>query len=125
MSNNLNNEKKSFEGVKAAYKAIDEKKGIDIVILDISEISVIADYFVIASASNSNQLSALADAVEEKMYKEAGLRLHHAEGLRTNSWVLLDFGDIIVHLFNKEDREFYNIERIWGDAKFVELDSLK
>lgn len=121
----LSNEKKSFEGVKAAYKAIDDKKGIDIVVLDISEISVIADYFVIASAANSSQIKALADVVEEKLYKEAGYRLHHAEGFQTNSWILLDFGDIIVHLFNKEDREFYNIERIWGDAKFIETDDLK
>lgn len=118
-------EKKSFDGVKVAYKALDDKMGIDIVVLDISEISVIADYFVIASASNPNQIKALADEVEEKLYKEAGYRLHHAEGFQTKSWILLDFGDIVVHLFNKEDREFYNIERIWGDAKFVDEDKLK
>lgn len=121
----MSSKKSSFDGLKVAYKALDDKMGIDIVALDISEISVIADYFIIASASNSSQLKAMADEVEEKLYKEAGFRLNHAEGFQTKSWILLDFGDIVVHLFNKEDREFYNIERIWGDAKFVELDKLK
>ncbi len=108
----------SFDGVKAAYKALDDKKGTDINILDIREISVISDYFVIAGGNSPTQLKAMADAVEEELYK-VGFRLNHSEGFQTKTWILLDFGDIVVHLFNKEDREFYNIERIWGDAKFI------
>ncbi|MBQ8941533.1 MAG: ribosome silencing factor [Firmicutes bacterium] len=117
-------EKNIFEAVKAAYKGLDDKLAIDIKVLDISELSPIADYFVIASGSNSNQIKAMADSVEEALYK-AGFRLNHSEGMQTGSWILLDFGDIIVHLFNEEDRGFYSLERIWGDAKEVSSDELK
>lgn len=114
-----------FSGVKVAYKALDDKLAMDITVLEIAPISVIADYFVIASASNSNQLKAMADNVEEQLYK-AGFPLNHSEGIQFNSnWILLDFGDIVVHLFNKDDREFYSIERIWGDAKVINEDDLK
>lgn len=114
----------SFEGAKIAYKALDDKLGIDISVLDIREVSVIADYFVIASGSNSNQLKAMADEVEEQLFK-AGFKLNHSEGFQSKVWILLDFGDIVVHLFDKENRDFYNIERIWGDAKFIDEDRLK
>ena len=117
-------EKNVFEGVKAAYKGLDDKLAKDIKVLEIKEISPIADYFVIASGNNSNQIKAMADSVEENLYK-AGFRLNHSEGMQTGSWILLDFGDIIVHLFNDEDREFYSLERIWGDAKEVSTDELK
>lgn len=121
----MSNEKKSFDAVKIAFKALDDKMAIDIRVIDISEVSVIADYFVIASANNSNQLRAMAYETEEKLYKQLGVKLNHAEGFQTNSWILLDFGDVVIHLFNKEDREFYNIERIWGDAKFITEEELK
>lgn len=114
----------TFIGAKTAYKALDDKMGLDINVLDIREISVIADYFVIASGNNPSQLKAMADEVEEQLYK-AGFKLNHSEGFQTKSWILLDFGDIVVHLFNKEDREFYNIERIWGDAKFIAPEKLQ
>lgn len=117
-------DKNIFEGVKAAYKGLDDKLAKDIKVLDIREISPIADYFVIASGSNSNQIKAMADSVEEALYK-SGFRLNHSEGMQTGSWILLDFGDIIVHLFNDEDREFYSLERIWGDAKEVSIEDLK
>lgn len=113
-----------FEGVKAAYKGLDDKLAKDIKVLEISELSPIADYFVIASGTNSNQIKAMADSVEEELYK-VGFRLNHSEGMQTGSWILLDFGDIIVHLFNEEDRDFYSLERIWGDAKEISLDELK
>jgi len=119
------NEQRYYRAVKTAYKALDEKMGIDIQVIDIREVSVIADYFIIASANNSNQLKAMASEVEEKLYKEEGIKLNHSEGMQSDSWVLLDFGDIVIHLFNKEDREFYNIERIWGDAKFISESELK
>ena len=106
-----------FEAVKVAYKALEDKFAIDIKVLDIKKISSVADYFIIASASNPNQLRAMTDEVDEQLYK-VGFRLNH-------SWILLDFGNIVVHLFNKEDRDFYNLERLWGDAKIVSEDDLK
>jgi ribosome-associated protein len=112
-----------FNGVKAAYKALDDKLAEDINVLDIHEVSVLSDYFLIASGNNPNQLKAMADSVEEALYK-SGFRLNHSEGFQTKTWILLDFGDIVVHLFNKEERDFYNIERIWGDAKFIQKESL-
>ena len=114
-----------FEAVKVAYKALDDKMGIDIKVIDISNLSPIADYFVIASASNSSQLRALADTVEEELHKKCNIEKTHIEGMQTKSWILLDFKDIIVHLFNEEDREFYNIERIWADADIVNENLLK
>lgn len=114
----------TFEGAKVAYKALDDKLAIDIRVLEIKNISSLADYFVIASGNNPNQLRAMADEVDEQLYK-AGFRLKHSEGMSSNSWVLMDFGDIVVHLFNKDDRGFYNIERIWGDAKEITEDELR
>lgn len=116
----------SLEGAKLAYAALEDKLAIDIRVLDISKISTLSDYFVIASGSNSNQLKAMADAVDEKLFK-AGFTLKHTEGIQTHnrSWVLMDFGDIVVHLFHKDDREFYSLERIWGDARELNDDELK
>lgn len=116
---------KIFEAVKVAFNAIDDKMGVDIKVLDISEISPIADYFIIASATNSSQLRALAEYVEEELHKKCNIEKIHSEGTQTKSWILLDFNDIIVHLFNQEDREFYNLERIWADAKEIALETLK
>ena len=117
--------KNSLEGAKLAYLALDDKLAEDIRVLDISKISTLCDYFVIASVSNSNQLKDMADAVDEKLYK-AGFVLKHTEGIQTHNrnWVLMDFGDIVVHLFHKDDREFYSLERIWGDARELTVDEL-
>lgn len=104
---------------RIAYQAMNDKKGEDIRIIDISEVSVIADYFVICSASNTNQIRALVDAVEEAMYK-AGYETAQKEGNQNSSWVLMDFKDIIVHIFSKEDRLFYDLERIWRDGKVID-----
>ncbi len=106
--------------IQTAYRALEEKKGEDIRILDISRISVIADYFVIVSGSSSNQIDALVEHVEEKMHQE-GFSLRQREGYRQGGWVLLDFGDIIVHVFDRESRSFYNLEHIWSDAGEVQL----
>ena len=103
-----------------AYRALEDKKGEDIRILDISNVSIIADYFVIASGSNTNQLLAMCDDVQEKLHK-AGLDLRQMEGNRSSSWILLDYGDIIIHLFSRDDRLFYDLERIWGDGKEVDI----
>ena len=99
---------------------LDAKKAQDIVILDIAEKSGFADYFVIADAPNSRLVDALADEAEDVMAKE-GEALHHREGLGDSGWVLLDFGDIIVNLFTKAQREHYNIEKVWADCNSVEF----
>ncbi len=114
----------TFVAAKTAYKALDDKLAIDIKVLEIKGISSLADYFVIASGNNPNQLRAMADEVDEQLFK-AGFRLKHSEGMGAKNWILMDFGDIVVHLFNKENRGFYDIERIWGDAKVIPEDKLK
>ncbi len=108
----------SKEMAKIAYKALSEKKAGNIQIIDISGISVMADFFLIADGSNQRQIQAMCDAVEEELYK-AGIPVRQIEGNRNSSWVLMDYGDIIVHVFSKEDRLFYDLERIWGDGKFM------
>lgn len=108
------------ELIKIAIKVMEDKKAEDIKILDIHEISTMSDYFIIASASNINQVKAIADDIEEKLY-EKGCKLVQSEGYQTARWILLDFGDIIIHIFHKEDREFYQLERVWADAKEVAI----
>ncbi|MEE3355508.1 MAG: ribosome silencing factor [Candidatus Weimeria sp.] len=112
------------EMVKVICKAIDDKKGEDIEILDIAGISVVSDYFVVASASNQNQLNAMKDAIEEEMYKAGKINARQVEGNRSSTWILMDYEDVIVHLFTQEDRLFYNLERIWKDGKQVALEEL-
>lgn len=109
----------SREMLKIAYTVLDEKKGEDIKVIDISNISVIADYFLIASANNINQLQAMSDELQEKLSKE-GIEVKQVEGNRSATWILLDYGDLVIHLFDKEDRLFYDLERIWTDGKIVE-----
>ena len=99
-------------------KALDEKKSEDIKTLDISNVSVMADYFIIASGNNRNQLQAIADNVSEKLHK-IGADLKQIEGYDTANWILMDYGDVIVHIFDKENRLFYDLERIWSDGKEV------
>ena len=108
----------TFELVKLAVDALKDKKAEDVRIIDIHEISTIADYFVIASGSNANQLGAMQDAVDEALYK-AGVHAKQIEGNRNSTWILMDYQDIIVHLFSKEDRLFYDLERIWRDGKEI------
>ena len=114
---------KQKEMAKIAYNALDEKKGEDIKIIDISEISIMADYFVVASGSSTTQIQALVKNVEENLHK-AGCVMKRMEGDRNSSGVLLDFGDVVVHVFNREDRLFYDLERIWSDGKIVEPENL-
>lgn len=105
-----------------ACKAIDDKKGQDIKIIDIHNVSVIADYFVIASGTNSNQVQAIVDNVEEQLGR-AGFEAKQIEGNRNSSWILMDYGDVIVHVFDEENRLFYDLERIWRDGKVLEVDA--
>jgi len=102
-------------------QTLEAKKAQDTVILDIAEKSGFADFFVIADAPNSRLLEALADAAEDKL-AEAGEALHHKEGTGESGWVLLDFGDIIVNLFTKAQREHYNIEKVWADCDIVQFE---
>lgn len=111
------------EMAKIAYHALDEKKGEDICIIDIAGISVLADYFIIANGSSESQVQAMVDNVEEEMHK-AGYSLKQREGYGSGNWVLLDFGDVIVHVFDKENRLFYDLERIWRDGKNIEITEL-
>ena len=109
--------------VKAACKALDDKFATDITVLDIHRISPIADCFIIAGGSNPNQIRAMTQAVEDKLFS-LGVKLGHIEGLQTANWVLMDFGSIIVHIFDKESRGFYNLERLWSDAEEIPVESL-
>ncbi len=111
------------ELVKIAYNALDDKKGQDICIINIEEISTVADYFIIASGDNRNQVQAIADNVSDELAK-VGCEVKQTEGYHSANWILMDYGDIIVHIFNKEDRLFYDLERIWRDGKIVEIDEL-
>lgn len=107
-----------------AVNALEDKKAEDICVIDISEISVLADYFIIAGGNNISQIQALSDAVDDKLGK-AGFPLKQIEGYNNANWILLDFGDIIVHIFDRENRLFYDLERIWSDGRKVDLDELK
>ncbi|MBR4283142.1 MAG: ribosome silencing factor [Anaerotignum sp.] len=105
----------ALEAAKVAQAAIEDKLGEDIKVLNLQGLSNIADCFVIASGKNANQLHAMANEVEQKLYKE-GIKLHHSEGYSSGTWILLDFGNLLVHLFNREQREFYGLDHVWGDA---------
>jgi len=111
----------SREQTELICKALDDKKALDIQVIDIHDISVLADYFVIASAENGNQLLAMQDAADEAMYKN-GINAKQIEGNSKSTWILMDYEDVIVHLFSKEDRVFYNLERIWKDGKQMTFD---
>ena len=111
------------EMVKLAITALEDKKGEDIRVIDIHEVSVLADYFLIASGFNGNQVQAMADNVEEELGK-AGYPCKQVEGYQSANWILMDYGDIIVHIFSREDRLFYDLEKIWTDGKRMEVDDL-
>lgn len=107
------------EMVKLAIQALEDKKGEDLRIIDIRQVSVLADYFLIASGSNANQVQAMCDNVEETLGK-AGYTCRQVEGYQNANWILMDYGDIIVHVFCQEDRLFYDLERIWRDGKIMD-----
>lgn len=113
----------SKEMTKIAYNALDDKKGQDIRIINIEGISVMADYFIIASGDNRNQVQSMADNVTDELGR-AGHEVKQIEGYHSANWILMDYGDIVIHIFNKEDRLFYDLERIWRDGKIVEVEQL-
>ena len=113
----------TLELVKKVVDALEDKKAEDITVIDIHRISSIADYFVIANGSNANQLAAMRDAVDEAMYTN-GVHSKQVEGNSNSTWILMDYQDIIVHLFSKEDRLFYDLERIWKDGTVIDIKAL-
>lgn len=107
-----------------AVEALEDKKANDIRIIDIEKISTIADYFIIAGGTNRNQVQAMSDAIEERLGR-AGAEPKHIEGYASANWILLDYGDIVIHLFDEENRLFYDLERIWRDGQTIEKEELK
>jgi len=114
---------KSTEMAKLVISALEDKKAEDIKVIDISEVSVIADYFIIAGGSNRSQIQALSDNVEEMLGK-AGYPSRQIEGYQTANWILMDLQDVIVHIFDKENRLLYDLERIWRDGRRISIDEL-
>ncbi len=110
--------------VQLAYHALEEKKGEDITVIEIKDISIIADYFIIANGTNSSQVDALVSSVTEVLGRN-GFEPKRIEGIRSASWILMDYGDVVVHVFSKEDRLFYNLERIWRDGKTISKEELQ
>ena len=104
-----------------AAKALSDKKGREIRVLEIVDLTTLADYFVLATGSSNTQINALVDSVEKALSEQAGEEPLHREGYRGGTWVLLDYGCIAVHVFNGEAREFYGLERLWRDGKSVDL----
>lgn len=106
------------EILQKMYTTLDDRKAKNIQVIDIRGISIMTDYFVVASASNANHIQALVDHMEDEM-RSIGLHYTHMEGYKSANWILMDYGDIIVHIFDDASRDFYDIERIWRDGKLM------
>ena len=104
--------------------ALDSKKGLDIKVLETGPLTTLADYFVICTATSTTQIKAMSDACEEAMEKN-GEQVHHIEGHRGGTWLLMDFSAVVVHIFMDEARKFYDLERLWGDAEEIPLEQPK
>ena len=113
----------SRESAIVLAKALDSKKGMEIKVLKTEELTTLADYFVICTASSTTQIKALSDVCEEAMERN-GERVHHIEGHRDGAWLLMDFSCVIVHVFTDEARKFYDLERLWADAQEVDLSDI-
>jgi ribosome-associated protein len=111
----------SKELLKVVVEAADSKRAEDIVALDVQGISLLADYFVIMQANSERQVKAIADVIEEKV-EEAGFEVRNVEGKDGANWILLDLGDVVVHVFKTETRQFYNLEKLWSDAPLADID---
>ena len=103
---------------KIAFDALEDKKGVNIKVIDISNISILADYFIIAGGTNENQVKALADNVEEELAK-VDITPKQIEGYNNANWILMDYQDVIIHIFNEQDRLFFDLERIWSDGNEI------
>ncbi len=111
-----------IDSLKIAVNAADAKKAHDLVILDISRIASFASYFLICTGDSSRQMQAIADEVEKKL-KEVGIRPSHVEGYQNSEWILMDYADLVVHIFSKNARAYYDLERLWRDGKKLDADS--
>ena len=109
--------------VKKAYDALNDKKGEDIKIIEIGKLSTVADYFIIANGSNAPHVESLVDNVEEELLKEH-IHAERIEGVRSSGWILMDYSDVVVHVFSKEDRLFYDLERIWRDGTEINAEEI-
>ena len=109
------------EPVQLAIKCAQEKKAVELIALDLREIASFTEFFVIASGTNQRQVQAVCDEINEQLKKQLNAKTVRIEGYNTGEWVLLDYGDFVVHVFNKEAREFYDLERLWRDARKVEI----
>ena len=107
--------------VQLAIKCASEKKAFDLIALDLRSIASFTEFFIIASGSNQRQVQAIADEINEQIKKQLGTRPVRIEGYNTGEWILVDYGDFIVHVFNSEAREFYDLARLWLDARKVEI----
>ncbi|MCC8023093.1 MAG: ribosome silencing factor [Clostridiales bacterium] len=108
--------------VKTAVKALDEKKAQDIQVIEITDLTILADYFILATGSSSTQVKALADEVEHKL-SLAGREPSHIEG-KSTGWILLDYGSVVIHVFYGEQREFYQLEKLWQEGKALDISTL-
>ena len=113
----------SKELARMACEALEDKKARDVKIIDIEQVSTLADYFIIASGTNRNQVQAMADNVEEVLGR-AGYEPKQIEGYQTGNWILMDYRDIVIHVFDEENRLFYDLERIWRDGSVIEREEL-
>ncbi len=119
----MENKAIAFDLMKRIVQELSDRKAQKIEVIDVTEVSQLADYFVVASGTSSTHVKALADAVEEKVDVEGTLS-HHREGYSSASWILLDYKDVVTHIFYGETRDFYNLERLWADGEKVPIDSL-
>ena len=106
---------------KKITELIFNKKGFDVKIIDLKKLTIVADYFVICSADSDTQVKAIADEVDRSL-KDEGIRSWHKEGYKGLNWVLLDYVDVVVHVFKKDVRTYYNLERLWGDAPSIDVE---
>lgn len=113
----------SYEQSILTARALSSKKGLDIKVIEIADVSVLADYMVIATGTSTTHVKALADEVEYQLDK-AGVSVSHIEGYRSNTWILLDYIDVIVHVFSDEAREFYDLDRLWQDGKEIDISEI-
>lgn len=114
----------SKELAKLACDTLDDKKALEIKVINIENVSTLADYFIIASGTNHNQVQAMADNVDETLGR-AGYEPKQIEGYQNANWILMDYRDIVIHIFDEENRLFYDLERIWRDGTVVEVEDLK
>lgn len=112
----------TFDKVKIIVKALDSKKAHNIKVVKIDDLTILGDYFVFANGNSSTQVRSLADEIDEKM-SESGIEPGHIEG-KASGWILLDYGDVVVHVFGREEREFYSLEKLWQDAEEIDISDI-